>query len=109
MNTVFRNLISNAVKFTKDGGEIKVGALAGNESVRIYVQDNGVGISPEQLSRLFKIDEKVSTKGTNNESGTGLGLILCKEFTELNHGTISVESQMGSGSKFIVELPIRGK
>ncbi len=105
VETVLRNLISNAVKFTKSGGSVAVGASIGNNIVSLYVQDSGVGISAENIKKLFKIDEKVSTKGTGDESGTGLGLILCKEFVELNAGKILVESQVGVGSKFIVELP----
>ena len=105
IDTVFRNLISNAIKFTNEGGRVKISASTNNEMVKIIVQDNGIGIPEETLNKLFKIDEKVSTTGTNNERGTGLGLILCKEFTELNNGRISVESKIGVGSHFIVELP----
>jgi signal transduction histidine kinase len=105
IDTVFRNLISNALKFTKAGGRVKISASINNGMVKIIVQDNGIGIPEETLNKLFKIDEKVSTTGTNDERGTGLGLILCKEFSELNHGKISAESKIGVGSNFIVELP----
>lgn len=106
IDTVLRNLISNAIKFTQEGGEIKVKTLfKDNNSVEILVQDNGVGMPEETLHKLFNVDEKISTKGTNNEKGSGLGLALCKEFVELNQGKISVESKVGKGSTFIVTLP----
>ena len=77
-----------------------------NNTVSISVQDNGIGIPEKNLHKVFKIDEKISTKGTNNESGTGLWLVLCKEFIELNKGRISVESERVVGTRIIVELPI---
>lgn len=103
--TVIRNLLSNAVKFTSQGGEIRLEAKEIGAQVLYSVIDSGVGISPENLERLFKIDDALSTPGTNNEKGTGLGLILCKEFIEQNKGTISVESTYGKGSKFTLTLP----
>ncbi|MCI1778994.1 MAG: HAMP domain-containing histidine kinase [Bacteroidales bacterium] len=105
MDTVFRNLISNAIKFTPEEGKVTVGFSHMGKKIRITVSDNGIGISKEKMAKLFKLDEKVSTSGTNNESGTGLGLILCKDFVELNNGRIFVESEIGKGSRFIVELP----
>jgi len=105
IDTVFRNLISNAIKFTKEGGSIKIKAtVIDKKEVEIIVQDNGIGIPEENLHKLFRVDEKITTQGTNNENGTGLGLILCKEFVELNKGKISVKSTVGVGSSFIVSL-----
>ena len=103
--TVIRNLISNAIKFTKPNGEIKLSAVQKGKLVEITVADNGVGIAPQKVSRLFKITEKVSTTGTGGEHGTGLGLILCKEFVEKNGGTIRVKSTLGVGSCFSFTLP----
>jgi signal transduction histidine kinase len=105
ISTVFRNLISNAIKYTKPGGAITVSATPKNGFVQVSVSDNGVGIKPETLNKLFSISEKNSTPGTANEKGTGLGLILCKEFVEKNHGTIIAESEPGKGSRFIFTLP----
>lgn len=105
INTILRNLISNALKFTLNGGEVKVEVSETQNMALISVIDNGVGMSPQVLNKLFRIDQKHSTKGTANEKGTGLGLILCKEFAEKNGGTISVESKEGQGSKFTFSLP----
>ncbi|WP_111706710.1 PAS domain-containing sensor histidine kinase [Lutibacter citreus] len=109
LSTVIRNLLSNALKFSYIGGEIKIVCLEVienkvNKGVKIIVEDAGVGISKDSLSTLFKIDKTISTKGTNGEVGTGLGLILCKEFVEKIGGNIKVESELGKGSKFIVTL-----
>ncbi len=110
IRTVMRNLISNAVKFTHPGGEIKVNAstLAGSNRVLITVSDNGVGMSADKISRIFRIDAKKTTIGTAKEKGTGLGLILCKEFIEKNNGSIDVTSEPGKGSCFTVTLPTDG-
>ena len=103
--TVIRNLISNAIKFSNKGGEIIVSAKLSSNLFSFSVQDFGVGITQSNLEKLFKIDGGVSTKGTNDEEGTGLGLILCKEFIEKHNGTIKVESEIGKGSTFIVSIP----
>ncbi len=105
ISTVLRNLLSNAIKFTGKGGRIEIVTSENNGKIRITIEDNGIGISEENLSRLFRPDAKFTTKGTDNEKGTGLGLILCKEYVEKNKGTISVESEEGKGSIFTVELP----
>ena len=105
--TILRNLISNAIKFTHKGGIIEIGVETRHalSLTEIYVKDNGVGIEKEIQTKLFKITETTSTKGTENEKGTGLGLILCKEFVEKHGGEIWVESEVGKGSKFIFTLP----
>lgn len=100
INLVFRNLILNAMKFTESGGEIKVGAKQEDDRFIVSVSDNGVGISPQVQSILFEKTSGYSTRGTANEKGTGLGLILCKEFVERNGGKIWLESQEGKGSTF---------
>jgi signal transduction histidine kinase len=102
--TIIRNLLSNAIKFTPTGGKISVKASASNHHVTIQVTDTGIGIAPENLNNLFKLDG-FTTKGTNSENGTGLGLMLCKEFAEANGGSISVSSTMGKGTTFTITLP----
>jgi signal transduction histidine kinase len=106
ISTVFRNLISNAIKFTKEDGEIIIDYQKQKNKIQISVKDCGIGMSDEVLENLFRIDIKTSTPGTNNEIGTGLGLILCKEFVEMNNGSISVKSKINEGSTFLIELPI---
>ncbi len=101
-----RNIITNAIKFTKSGGTIKAGCRANDKNAEIYVKDNGVGISKEDQNRLFKIEQLYSSEGTNNEKGTGFGLLLCKEFVEKNGGTIKFESEKDKGSIFIISLPL---
>jgi signal transduction histidine kinase len=105
INTVIRNLLSNAIKFTPEGGRITLECKEWEDAVELVVRDNGVGMPPQVMDNLFKIDVKHSTTGTNKEKGTGLGLILCKEFIELNGGTIRVESKEAAGSAFFVVLP----
>jgi len=106
INTIVRNLISNAIKFTKSGGEISVSAIKGDGVLIISVIDSGVGIKEENISKLFRLEESINTPGTDNERGTGLGLILCKEFVEKNGGKIWVESKCGEGSKFNFTIPV---
>ena len=105
ISTVLRNLISNAIKFTRKGGKINISAEKRATEILVSVSDNGIGITPERLEKLFRIDENNSTSGTNNEKGTGLGLILCKEFVENHGGKIWVESEEGKGSAFYFTLP----
>ncbi len=106
-DTILRNLLSNAVKFTKRDGKISVKSDLGNDGmVKICITDNGVGIKQDDLNRLFKIGEKVSTKGTDGESSTGLGLLLCKEFVERHGGRIWAESVLNEGSTFCFTLPL---
>ena len=105
ISTVIRNLISNAVKFTSEGGYVKVQTENSNEKVVIKIIDCGVGIKEDDISKLFKADLNFTTFGTENEKGTGLGLVVCKDFTVKNGGTITVESDVGKGSTFTVTLP----
>jgi signal transduction histidine kinase/ligand-binding sensor domain-containing protein len=105
IKTIFRNLISNAVKFSHEQGIITLQSKFTDSQVEITVTDTGVGISAENLPLLFRIDTSVSTQGTANESGTGLGLILCKEFIEKHHGRIWVKSETDRGSAFTFTLP----
>lgn len=105
INTVLRNLISNAIKFTKPGGAIVLEVTEEKNKFTVSVNDNGIGIPKDLIGKLFRIDENFSTHGTANESGTGLGLILCKEFVEKHGGKIWVESEEGKGSTFYFSLP----
>ncbi|HMG89147.1 MAG TPA: tetratricopeptide repeat-containing sensor histidine kinase [Chryseolinea sp.] len=104
VNTVVRNLISNAIKFTPEGGKITLKTIRQNGAVVASITDTGVGMSENVIDKLFRIDSKHSTKGTANEKGTGLGLILCKEFVEKNGGKIWVSSKEGEGSVFSFSL-----
>jgi PAS domain S-box-containing protein len=105
INTILRNLISNAIKFTKTGGEIIVSAWQMSNDVVVSVSDNGVGMDEESIAKLFRIDQNHSTLGTEKEKGTGLGLLLCSEFVEKHSGRIWVESTPGKGSKFSFTIP----
>jgi PAS domain S-box-containing protein len=102
LKTILRNLISNAIKFTNQQGTIRISATRTGAKTEITVSDNGVGIDTENLSKLFDITEVLTTNGTDGESGTGLGLLLCKEFVEKHGGQIWVESLVGEGSQFHV-------
>ncbi|MCD4794753.1 MAG: PAS domain S-box protein [Bacteroidales bacterium] len=111
ISTVIRNLISNAIKYTHRGGEIIIKAQEIKEDnkqrhIKIAVKDSGIGIASDIQAKLFTITENVSTEGTDNETGTGLGLILCKEFVEKHGGKIWVESEEGKGSEFIFTIPM---
>ena len=106
INTVLRNIIANAIKFTPKSGLISINLEEKESSIEVSVKDNGVGIDEENISRLFKTTEKFSTQGTEQEEGAGLGLILSKEFIDLHKGEIKVESQKGRGTTFTFTLPI---
>jgi ligand-binding sensor domain-containing protein/signal transduction histidine kinase len=103
---VMRNLITNAIKFTPENGKIWISFIEKDHDLQIEVRDNGVGISPQDQGKLFRIDSDFSNKGTNGEAGTGLGLIICKEFIEINNGRIWVESKPGEGSSFFFTIPV---
>jgi PAS domain S-box-containing protein len=106
VKTILRNLISNAIKFTYPEGVIHVSVKQTVNETTLSVIDNGVGINSEAIAKLFRIEKAISTKGTTQEAGTGLGLILCKEFVERHGGKIWVESEAGSGSKFHFTIPL---
>ena len=101
---VLRNLISNAIKFTGEGGKISIMLESTDSIFNIHVQDTGIGISQEDQNKLFNDQNHYTTRGTNNEKGTGLGLLLCKEFVEKNGGAIELTSQKGKGSTFTIKL-----
>jgi len=100
-----RNLISNAIKFTHPGGKIVIKATVINNFIEIIVQDDGIGMEEQTINSLFKIESTSSIKGTAQEKGTGLGLLICKEFIEKHGGKIWVESNPKNGSKFLFTLP----
>jgi signal transduction histidine kinase len=106
LKAVLRNLVSNAIKFTNNGGAINISAVQTHSNILISVSDNGIGIAPDNLTKLFDISQVLKTTGTAEETGTGLGLLLCKEFVEKHGGKIWVESEVGKGSEFKFTLPI---
>ncbi len=106
INTVFRNILTNAVKFTPKNGKVTIESHTENGNEIISITDTGVGMKPEKLEKLFLPDENLTTPGTAGEEGTGLGLIICKEFVEKNNGKIWVESRLAKGSVFYISLPI---
>ena len=107
INTVLRNLISNAVKFTENGGDINISAKILNGHILFSISDTGIGIPSSVKNKLFTTEENISTLGTQNEMGTGLGLLLCKELIEKNEGKIWVESEESVGSQFYFTIPIK--
>lgn len=107
LNTILRNLIGNAIKFTPPGGVILVGATACEDAslIKLFVRDSGIGIPEESKDKIFRLDTKFVRTGTNNEVGTGLGLILTKELIEKHKGSIWFESEEGEGTTFYFTLP----
>ncbi|WP_022667439.1 PAS domain-containing sensor histidine kinase [Desulfospira joergensenii] len=105
MSTIVRNLVSNAVKFTEPGGEINISARIDKDKVIVSIKDTGIGMSESFIEKIFTIGENCSTPGTQNETGTGLGLVLCREFIEKHQGEIWVESMPGKGSAFYFTIP----
>jgi signal transduction histidine kinase len=105
LNTVIRNLLSNAIKFTPEKGRIEISSELKENEVEILISDTGIGISPQDIKKIFRLDVNPRSIGTAKEKGSGLGLILCKEFIEKNGGSIRVESEEGKGSRFYIRLP----
>jgi two-component system, sensor histidine kinase and response regulator len=105
VSTVLRNLITNGIKFTRPGGGVKISAVYNRESVVVSVADTGIGITETDMGKLFRMGESISTPGTYMEQGTGLGLLLCKEFVEKHGEKIWAESEPGKGSTFRFSIP----
>ncbi|MBK9097258.1 MAG: PAS domain S-box protein [bacterium] len=105
IDTIIRNFVSNSIKFTNPGGKIIVKGIINGDNAEVSVTDSGIGISTENQKNLFRIDEQFRREGTAKEKGTGLGLILCKEFIEKNNGVLWVESEEGKGSRFSFTVP----
>ena len=104
LNTVLRNFMSNAIKFTPEGKDIDILVDKQDKFVKVSIRDHGVGISPERIATLFSAGQ--TTYGTNNEEGSGLGLQLCQDFARKNGGDVMVESVLGEGSTFSVFVPL---
>ncbi len=107
VGTVLRNLLSNAIKFSLPGGKIWIASRVFNNHIEIAITDSGIGIAPERIPNLFNLESSQSTQGTWDEKGTGLGLLICKEFATKNNGEIWVESQLGKGTTFYFTVPIK--
>ncbi len=106
IRTILRNLLTNSVKFTRQNGDVWISISPGEQTCQLSVRDNGIGIPPESKATLFDIGTSHKSRGTGQEPGTGLGLILCREFAEKHGGWIEVESEPGTGSEFRVILPV---
>ena len=105
VSAIIRNLLNNAIKFTNKGGEVHLNIQSLDNKIELSMTDTGIGMSEENLKKLFSLDEGFRSKGTADETGTGLGLILCKKFAAMNHGSIRAESAPGKGSRFTVSFP----
>jgi len=106
ISTVVRNMVSNAIKYTNAKGTIDLAISKAGKFAKVTVTDNGIGISPENMQKLFKVNEDYKTHGTNNEEGTGLGLIICKEFINKNDGEIAISSKPGKGTEISFSIPL---
>ncbi len=106
MHTVFRNLISNAIKFTSENGKIEIRTTTNNNFIDIEFKDTGVGMSQERIDKIFNKNEQQTSLGTNNEKGTGLGLTMVKDFAQKNNGKINVDSKRGEGTTFTISIPV---
>ncbi len=106
LTAIIRNLASNSIKFTNSGGKIDLTVEKVEHFIRFSVKDTGIGISKDSIDKLFRVDKNISTKGTANEEGTGLGLLLCKEMIERHGGAITVESEVGKGTIFTFTIPL---
>lgn len=105
ISAVIRNLITNALKFTNRNGNVIINCTCDNDKIEVSVEDDGVGINPEQIDKIFKIEENFTSVGTEKEEGTGLGLILCKEFIDLHKGKITIQSELSKGTNITFTIP----
>ena len=105
LNSIVGNILSNAIKFTSSGGNIEIDGVSGANSTMVRIIDSGIGISEDRVDQMFKLGGMESTKGTNGESGSGFGLILCKEMIDKCGGKINVKSRPGKGSVFSIMVP----
>ncbi len=107
INTVFRNLVSNAIKFTNSDGRIHIYGKESNFGVEVTISDNGIGMSQEAINKIFNENQHYTSTGTSNEQGTGLGLMLVKDFLKKNNGSIKVTSELSIGTTFQISLPLK--
>ncbi len=107
LNTIVRNLLSNAIKFTYQNGNIFISFKQSPEEITFSIKDDGKGMTSKELDKLFKIESSFTTPGTNDETGTGIGLLLCKEFVNKHNGKIWAESELGKGSTFSFSIPVQ--
>jgi signal transduction histidine kinase len=107
--TILRNLLGNALKFTRPGGNVRISLRRGDGVAEIEIADDGVGISPERMAGLYELRENKSTRGTAREKGTGLGLVLVKEMVHLSGGALSVTSTPGAGTTASLTLPLHSQ
>ena len=105
LQSIIQNLVSNAIKFTMNGGMVTVSAECEYDEIIISIIDTGIGISKDDMDKIFRIDMQHTTLGTDDEKGTGLGLIICRELVEKNGGKIWIESESGKGTKFFFTVP----
>ena len=105
IKTVIRNLVSNAIKFSESGGKISIYCRQDENNTKVVVEDEGIGMDEQTCENLFRLDKTVTEKGTSGEEGTGLGLMLCKDFVEKNNGSLTIDSKLGKGTKVIINLP----
>lgn len=108
LQTIVRNLVSNAIKFTPNSGEVRIGLSREDKNYVIKIEDNGIGMSEELVNKLLRLDSNTSRSGTNNEKGTGFGLLICKEMIELHHGRLKIDSEERVGTSFTIYLPVKG-
>ena len=106
VKTILRNLLFNAIKFTKRGGEVDISWKSDGGKGIISISDNGIGITDEQQKHLWSLDQQHRSTGTEDEKGSGFGLLLCKEFVEKHSGTLTVFSEVGQGSTFSFSIPL---
>ena len=109
LNTIIRNLITNAIKYTPRGGKVTVIAEKGKKKATISIRDSGIGIAPDKVELLLSRNSFKTTPGTEQESGSGFGLVLASEFVEKNKGKLKIESTEGKGSTFSFTLPLADK
>ncbi|MFA7290463.1 MAG: HAMP domain-containing sensor histidine kinase, partial [Melioribacteraceae bacterium] len=105
LNIVFTNLISNSIKFTVSGGRVKISASLENEFINIFLEDSGIGMNEQEVEKVFELNKSYTKHGTSGEKGTGLGLLVVKEFIAMHKGKLSAQSTLGVGTKFTVSLP----
>ncbi|MCK9281211.1 MAG: ATP-binding protein, partial [Melioribacteraceae bacterium] len=105
LNIVFTNLISNSIKFTVSGGSVKISASLENEYIHIFLEDSGIGMNEQEVEKVFELNKSYTKHGTSGEKGTGLGLLVVKEFIAMHKGKLSAQSTLGVGTKFTVSLP----